>query len=394
MRVYSCFTGLVCLLLLCGCTQELSGHALPADSSSADSATADNDSTGGNATPDNDGASLPDSDLRISEPRAADICSLTDKDTLHQLGDVETSPGGGFSACDKAVSECVSGKDPEDMSDKDKERLPKDKQKCLDDVTDPVTGVVDIQLILQDTSAFEEDTQLSASPDSDPVSPDELDELEVADHTALEFPEEEHACAYAVPLDQDAVLTINSERRNDRADDNNFCDISRDALETAVDTLDADEVDELDGPKDSFAFMKLCDRIDSDDVAIDGFDWSHEFTSDFGRSCQFMDGKHIQVSASLSPGTIPSPDYEKSKGPDKLAGRPTWVTDYTDADSDDSSFCLVETPRKDDPPEPMETAELATVSVIHDNSDAVSDVKPCDAAKSIAKNIWPKLDDD
>lgn len=390
MRVYSCFTGLVCLLLLSGCTQELSGHALPADSTTTDS---NSDNTGDNTTPDSDGATLPDSDLRISEPTAADICSLTDKDALHELGQVETSPGVGFNACDIAVSECVSGKDPEEMSDKDKKRLPEDKQKCLDDVTDSVTGYVDIHLILQDTSALEEDAQLSASPGNDPVPLDELNELDVAGHTALEFPEEEHSCSYAVPLDQDAMLTINSERRNDSADDNDFCDIGTEALETAVDTLDADDVDELGGPDDSFVFMKLCGRIESDDVAIDGVDWSNEFTTDFGRSCQFVDGEHVEASARLAPGTIPSPDYEKSKGPDKLAGRPTWVTDYTDADSDESSFCLVQTPRKDDPPDPMEYAELATVSVIHDNSDEVSDLKPCDEAKSIAKNIWPKLDD-
>lgn len=388
MRVYSCFTGLVCLLLLTGCTQELSGHALPAES-----ATTDSDSTGEGTTPDSDGASLPDSDLRISEPSAADICSVTDKDTLRELGEVETSPGVGFNACDIAISECVSGKDPEDMPDKDKDNLPEDKQKCLENVTDPVTGVVDIQLMLQDTSSLEKAGQLAASPNSDPAAPDKLDELEVAGHTALEFPDEEHACSYAVPLDQDAVLTIHSERRNDSADDNDFCDISHGVLETAVDTLDADEVDELDGPDDSFAFLKLCERIDSDDVTIDGVDWADEFTSDFGRSCQFMDNEHIEASARLAPGAMPSDDYEKSEGPDKLAGRPTWVTDYTEDDSDESSFCLVQTPRKDDPPDPMEPAELATVSVIHDNSDKVADVKPCDEAKSIAKNIWPKLDD-
>lgn len=376
MRVYATLAAAACLLLLSGCVHESAGHAVPAGSA-----------------PNTDSDTLPTGDLRLPQPRSADVCSLLGEDVGKRFGSVERSLGSDFHRCSVTISPCVSRKDPADLSESEIADLLPTQKKCLKRATNPVTEPVRIQLALQDTSAFQE-PKLSQAPTSELVPFSALDEIEVDGHVALEFPNAAHECGYAVPFQSDSVLTIHVESDSEASDEDALCALSRDTLDNAVEKLASDGVDQFDRPTDSFVHLDLCGLIEPGDVALDGVDWSRTLARGFGRHCVFRDDQSTTAMLDLMPKHVPQTEDSATTGPKELADKPTWVADYKDEMAEDVERCEVETTRENDPPKPLTQTEMATVTVEHNTKTEPSGMEVCDAAKSIAKNIWPKLDDD
>ena len=384
MRVYRCLTAVLCLVLLSACSQQIAGQAHPAEVTTT---------TGGNpsesATPSTSSGPLPAGDLRIPDPRTVDICSALDKDTVQQFGMPKVSSGMRFSICKVALRQCLSEGDPDDLSDKEKQELPEERRQCLEKVTDPVSGTVELQLALQDTQAGGK-PRLVPAPGTEPTPISDLNEIDVDGHTVLEFPESEDECAYAVPLDNEAVLTVYLHPRDDETEGNALCDIGRTMVETALSSIDANRLNEFNRPESSFAFLDLCDRLEPSDVTFDGIDWSQQVVADFGRGCHYQKDKKVMLSVTVSPQHLPDTENTPAEGPEKLADKPTWRIPHTEKDSDEVRSCEMTTTRDDDPPEEStKLAETATVRVI--SGPDAEDLAPCDAAESVAKKVWPKL---
>src|SRR5699024_6934940 len=177
----------------------------------------------------------------IPDPRSVDICSALDKDTVQRFGIPKVSSGIRFSICEIALQQCLSEGDPDDLSDKEKQELPQERKQCLDKVTDPVSGHVYLQVVLQGIRSGGEPRRIPA-PGIEPTPISDLEGIDVEGHTVLEFPESENECAYAVPLGDEAVLTMHLEPRDDETEGNALCDIGRSMVKTAVNSIDADKL--------------------------------------------------------------------------------------------------------------------------------------------------------
>src|SRR5699024_7907742 len=177
MRVYRCLTTVLCLVLLSACSQQIAGQAHPAEVTAT---------TGGSSsestTPSTSNGPLPASDLRIPDPRSVDICSALDKDTVQRFGIPKVSSGIRFSICEIALQQRLSEGDPENLSDKEKQELPQERKQCLDKVTDPVSGTVDLQVVLQDIRSGGE-PRLIPAPGIEPTPISDLEEIDVEGHT-------------------------------------------------------------------------------------------------------------------------------------------------------------------------------------------------------------------
>lgn len=390
MRVLRILTPVLCLALLAGCAQQVPGQALPVDA-----AQQQQDSSGSAGNGDSNGP-LPSSDLRIAHPRSAGICSLLDRDALQKRGQIEMMGSLGFSGCDFALSYCVLDQVRELPEKERKKQTSPEQEKCLDRVTDPVSGVVDFELSLEDTSLLPKRKALQPEVDVDPVPVNQLREVTMSGHTVLKFPKASRQCSYAVPLHQQAVLMLYVAPRNSSTDGNDLCALAKDVMGTAVKKIASGDVDKMDRPANSLAFVDLCSTIQSEDVAISAVEWSKKYSDDFGRTCIWMAKKHgapvAKLTVDSSPGLIPA-KKRGAKGPDDFVGRPTWTTPGVGEKSYlPAGFCVVTTTHlRDSDVTPEGYAELVEVQYGNTVNSKATEPVACGPTKKIAKSVWPKL---